>query len=158
MVPGSARNWIAVNALQQSSLNKKLKTKNMTTLHLRKSIGRSPLRLGFLLLSLVLVCFGLLPTAQAVLPPPTPDGGYPGGNTAEGDGALFNLTTGVGNTAIGSSALPNDTTGSFNTANGAQALANGPGGAPFSLFFSLVSHSGYRFMARRSTEVSPYLW
>ena len=27
-----------------------------------------------------LVCFGLLPTTQAVIPPP--DGGYPGGNTA----------------------------------------------------------------------------
>ena len=29
-----------------------------------------------------LVCFGLLPTTQAVSP--APDGGYPGGNTAEG--------------------------------------------------------------------------
>ena len=31
-----------------------------------------------------LVCLGLSPTAQALLPPPPPDGGYPGGNTAEG--------------------------------------------------------------------------
>jgi hypothetical protein len=31
MILGSARNWIAVNAVQQSSLNKKMKTKNMTT-------------------------------------------------------------------------------------------------------------------------------
>jgi hypothetical protein len=29
-------------------------------------------------------CFGLSPTAQALLPPPPPDGGYPNGNTAEG--------------------------------------------------------------------------
>ena len=29
-----------------------------------------------------LVCFGFLPTMQAVIPPP--DGGYPGFNTAEG--------------------------------------------------------------------------
>jgi len=39
MVPGSARNWIAVNAVQQFSLNQKVKTKNMTTLQLRKSIA-----------------------------------------------------------------------------------------------------------------------
>jgi hypothetical protein len=31
-----------------------MKTKNMTTLHLRKSIGRAPLRLGFLLIPLAL--------------------------------------------------------------------------------------------------------
>ena len=28
-------------------------------------------------------CFGVLPMAQALLPPPPPDGGYPNGNTAE---------------------------------------------------------------------------
>ena len=38
-------------------------------------------------------CFGLTPVAQAVVPPP--DGGYPGFNTAEGQNALFNLTSGV---------------------------------------------------------------
>jgi hypothetical protein len=59
------RNWNAVNAVQQSSLNKTMKTKNMTTLHLRKSIGLSPLRLGFLLIPLVLVCFGLSPAVRA---------------------------------------------------------------------------------------------
>jgi len=44
VVPGSVRNWIAVNAVQQSSLNRKMKTKNMTTLHLRNSISRSTLK------------------------------------------------------------------------------------------------------------------
>jgi hypothetical protein len=39
-----------------------------------------------------LACFALLPGAQAVSPPP--DGGYAGGNTAEGRNALFSLTTG----------------------------------------------------------------
>jgi hypothetical protein len=70
-----------------------------------------------------LVCFGFLPTMQAVSP--TPDGGYPGGNTAEGgSGALFSLITGTNNTAVGSSALFSLTTGIQNTAVGAQALKN----------------------------------
>src|SRR5258708_29013220 len=47
-----------------------------------------------------------------------PDGGYPGDNTAEGDNALLNLTTGLDNTAIGSQALLNNSTGNDNTANG----------------------------------------
>jgi uncharacterized coiled-coil protein SlyX len=104
-------------------LNKKMKTKNMTTLNLRTSIGRSPLRLAFLLIPLVLGCFALLPRAQAVSP--TPDGGYLGANTAEGGpGALFSLTTGTDNTAVGSQALFGLTTGVQNTAVGAQALFN----------------------------------
>lgn len=49
-------------------------------------------------------------------------GGYPGFNTAEGDDALFNLTTGSENTAIGFEALFSNTGGSFNTATGANAL------------------------------------
>jgi hypothetical protein len=42
------------------------------------------------LVALMLACFGLSPTAQAVSP--APDGGYPGGNTAEGQNALFSRT------------------------------------------------------------------
>jgi hypothetical protein len=98
-----------------------MKTKNMTTLHLRKSIGRSPLRLGLLLITLALACFALLPAAQAQLSPP-PDGGYPNDNTAEGTDALFSLTTGVSNTAVGFSALFSNTIGGNNTASGADAL------------------------------------
>jgi uncharacterized coiled-coil protein SlyX len=75
-----------------------------------------------LLITLLLVCFALLPRAQALLPPPPPDGGYPGFNTAEGDGALFNLTTGIRNTAIGFDALFSNTNGEQNTATGVQAL------------------------------------
>ena len=62
------------------------KNKNMTTLHLKKSIGRSPLRLALLLIPLVFACFALSPRAQAVSP--APDGGYPNFNTAEGTKAL----------------------------------------------------------------------
>ena len=67
----------------------------MTTLHLRKSIDRSPLRLRFLLIPLVLglAWFAFSPKARAVTP--APDGGYPGNNTAEGDFALNSLTSGT---------------------------------------------------------------
>jgi hypothetical protein len=98
-------NWIAV---KQSNLNKKEKTENMTTLLSRKSIDRSRLRSGFVLFTLS-AAFALVPIIQAVTPPP--DGGYPGGNTAEGEDALFSLTTGTENTAIGSQALYSNTDG-----------------------------------------------
>jgi trimeric autotransporter adhesin len=67
-----------------------------------------------------LVCFGLLPTMRAVSP--APDGGYPGGNTAEGQAALLSLTTGGFNTAVGFLSARSLTTGSFNTAVGAGTL------------------------------------
>ena len=80
---------------------------------------RPPLR-AFFLIPITLGCFALSPTARAVDPPP--DGGYPNGNTAEGDDALLNLTSGTNNTAIGFEALLNNTTGFQNTATGFQAL------------------------------------
>ena len=60
------------------------------------------------------------PNARAVVPPP--DGGYPGFNTAEGQNALFSLTTGAANTAVGWFSLFSDTEASFNTATGAGTL------------------------------------
>ena len=60
--------------------------------------------------------------ARAVSPPP--DGGYPSGNTAEGQDPLFNLTTGANNTAMGLEALYSTTTGNSNTAIGYAALHN----------------------------------
>jgi Chaperone of endosialidase len=77
-------------------------------------------RIPPILIIFALVCFALLPIAQAVVPPP--DGGYPGLNTAEGQKALFSLTTGQGNTAVGWFTLESLTTGNFNTAIGAAAL------------------------------------
>jgi hypothetical protein len=44
------------------------------------------------LITFALACFALVQNAQAVIPPP--DGGYPNGNTAEGDSALSGLTDG----------------------------------------------------------------
>src|SRR5881392_1228892 len=83
---------------------------------------RKNLRRGLFLIPLVLVVAGvsLAPTARALRPPP--DGGYPNETTAEGDGALFSLTTGEGNTALGSNALHDNTTGNNNTATGTNAL------------------------------------
>jgi len=72
------------------------------------------------ILILILIGLAWLPASQAVNPPP--DGGYPGGNTAEGQSALFSLTTGADNTAVGLSSLLSITDASFNTAIGAGAL------------------------------------
>ena len=83
-----------------------------------------------LLIALALLCFGLLPGAQAVVPPP--DGGYGPpdygvGNTAEGEEALLNLSSGGFNTAAGYRTLFSNTTGNFNTAVGAGALFSNTG-------------------------------
>jgi hypothetical protein len=73
------------------------------------------------IIALLLVCSGLLPmNAFGVVPPP--DGGYAGGNTAEGQNALLSLTTGGFNTAVGFLSLRSNTIGSFNTAVGAGTL------------------------------------
>src|SRR5881392_898115 len=69
---------------------------------------------------LALTCFALLPKAQALRP--APGGGYPGGNTAEGQNALSSLTTGLYNTALGFSSLTGNTEGKFNTATGVATL------------------------------------
>ena len=99
--------------------------KSMTTLYLKKPMGRSSLRLALLLIPLVFACFALSPMAQAVSPPP--DGGYPGGNTAEGQGALLSLTDGAFNTAVGWHSLFANTTGYLNTGVGAGTLASNIG-------------------------------
>jgi hypothetical protein len=77
-------------------------------------------RIPSVLITFALVCFALSPRVQAVVP--APDGGYPNFTTAEGQNALFSLTTGSANTAVGWFSLRNDTTGSNNTAIGAGAL------------------------------------
>src|SRR5881394_286256 len=85
---------------------------------IKRSIGRPLLRSAFIISALA--CFALVPQAQAVVP--APDGGYPGGNTAEGQSALFSLTSGGYNTAIGFLSLKSNTAGPFNTGIGAGAL------------------------------------
>ena len=67
-----------------------------------------------------LACLAFVQHAQAVSP--APDGGYPGGNTAEGQNALFSLSSGAYNSALGFFSLRSNTTGNFNTAIGAGTL------------------------------------
>ena len=114
------------------------------------------------LIALTLGCFGLSPTARAVDPPP--DGGYPNFNTAEGEDALFSLTTGINNTALGFealfsnakgnnntavgwSALQHNTKGLANTAIGSQAMqtnTTGDANAAFGVFTLFNNSTGFR--------------
>ena len=80
-------------------------------------------------LTTMLLALGLLALAsrtRAVVP--APDGGYPGGNTAEGTNALLSRTTGLYNTAIGIYSLLSITDGNFCTAVGAGALLGNTAG------------------------------
>jgi hypothetical protein len=80
----------------------------------------------FLILVLI-VWFGSLQNTHAVNPPP--DGGYPLGNTAEGEDALFSLTAnGAENTALGFHGLFSNQTGRANTATGFEALNDNTSG------------------------------
>src|SRR5262245_61240332 len=83
----------------------------------------------FLVISVMLVCFELLPTVLGELPPPPPEGGYPDGNTAVGTQALLDLTSGQDNTALGFRALGDNAEGNLNTAVGSTALRNNRGGS-----------------------------
>ncbi len=93
-------------------------------LPLEKRVKRWRLSRHWVLLVIpaMLVAFELLPTAQAVLPPP--EGGYSDGNTAMGTEALLDLTTGQDNTALGFRALTENAEGRHNTAVGSTALRN----------------------------------
>jgi hypothetical protein len=73
-------------------------------------------RVSFIFIVVLLICVGLLPKVEAVSPPP--DGGYPGGNTAEGENALLSLTSGTYNTAVGFASLKKNTIEGLNTAIG----------------------------------------
>src|SRR5436853_3166132 len=98
-----------------------------TLVSCRQDPARSlPLRRGFLLIPLVLVCFAFLPKMQAALPPEipgNPDGCYPAFTTAEGCNALHQLTGGIGDTAVGWYSNFLAGAASFNTSVGAGTLA-----------------------------------
>src|SRR5206468_12277191 len=111
-----------LHGCQNPTIMKKILLDTLTSFRasLRNSTtyGSSPR--GLLLIPLILVCFALSPQMQALSPPP--DGGYPNGNTAEGDGALSGLTGGFYNSAVGFLSLLSNADASFNTGVGAGTL------------------------------------
>ena len=72
----------------------------------------------------LILILGLALTSNSFAVDPPPDGGYAGDNTAEGEDALFSLTTGIENTAVGFDSLFNNTSGDENTALGMNSLLN----------------------------------
>jgi hypothetical protein len=78
----------------------------------------------------VLLALGFL-ALQMVTPehaPAAPEAALPGFNTADGDHALFSLTSGSANAAVGWYSLFSDADGSFNTATGAGSLLSNMSG------------------------------
>jgi len=104
----------------------------MKTLHI-KTIGRSPLRLSFTLISMTFACLALSPQAGAACQ----EGCLTNNNTVLGDDALLNNTIGFNNTAIGVEALHDNTTGFSNTAIGPFALKSNTNG-----FFNTANGTG----------------
>src|SRR6266536_255312 len=68
-----------------------------------------------------LVCFGLCQQVQSATDTPDP-GPKPSSNTADGQAALFSLTTGLYNSAFGFDSLLSNSTSNFNTGVGAGTL------------------------------------
>jgi hypothetical protein len=101
------------NRGERNSCFMKAKTPPITN-----SSSGSPSRYGLFLIPLMLAAFALSPAAQAECR----DGCDVGGNTFQGEDALFSLTTGTENTALGFNALYSNTTGDSNTATGSLAL------------------------------------
>jgi hypothetical protein len=130
MVPGSGRNWSAVNAVNNPP-EQNMKPTKTTTPPIRNSISRAPWWRDLLLIPLAtaLAWFALVPAPNAFGVTPRPDGGYPNGNTAEGDAALARLTSGSYDTAVGFQTLFSNTTGIYNTGTGVNALYSNTSGA-----------------------------
>jgi endosialidase-like protein len=96
------------------------KSEIMKTEFVRSLVPRLPNRRRFIVLLVALGC-GVF-SRETLAVSPAPDGSYPNGNTAEGNGALFSLTNGFWNTALGQQTLYHDTSGNYNTAVGVGAL------------------------------------
>src|SRR6516165_10186579 len=131
-----------------------------TTSTISNLINNSLLRYAFIIMPFVLMCVATLPGARAVSPPP--DGGYPGGNTAEGTDALLSLSSGTDNTAIGADALANNVSGNDNTAVGFQTLLLATGNhntavGSEALFFDTGGHdntaTGFQALQNNTTGI-----
>src|SRR6266545_4528506 len=108
----------------QNIMKQSMKIKTIPCLHRRSHacIASIAGRTLSLLVLFALGAFAVSPPPNAFGVSPAPDGGYPGGNTAEGLNALFSLTSGTYNTAVGVFSLRTNTEGNFNTAVGAGTL------------------------------------
>src|SRR5437667_535716 len=104
-----------------------MKTKNMTTPDLRKTISRPPLRRSFVLtvFALALTWLALSSQARAACQQGCD---LNNANTFLGDDDLISNTTGGDHAATGSQALFSNTTGSDNTATGFAALNHNTSG------------------------------
>src|SRR6266536_6262077 len=69
-----------------------------------------------------LVCFGLCQQVQSATDTPDPGGTLPVSNTADGQSALFSLTTGLYNSAFGFLSVLSISDANFDTGIGAGAL------------------------------------
>jgi len=76
-----------------------------------------------------LVCFGLCQQVQSATDTPDPGGSLPTSNTADGQGALGSLTTGLYNSAFGFLSVLSLSDGNFDTGVGAGALLVDNGGS-----------------------------
>jgi len=94
------------------------KGKEMKELHEENAMKR----MSILIVAGIFAWFGLCGCPDTFGVVPAPDGGYPGGNTAEGQSALLGLTTGTFNTAVGLFSVETLSTGNFNTGIGAGTL------------------------------------
>jgi hypothetical protein len=117
--PGSLRQMIRLHRFLTETTHINNHQKPMKQL-IQFTQARAAARRSGILIILLLACFAGLQQAQAVIP--APDGGYPGGNTAEGQNALLSLTSGTYNTAVGFFSLRSNTEGNFNTGVGAGTL------------------------------------
>ncbi len=150
MVPGSARNWIAVNAVQQFNFNKNEtnETDNSALDKINRQVAVEACCLSRPAGARLLCVFAHrasqasdadanansdfdtapTPTPSPTTPTPSPSPTPPGEDRGNGNSAAENVdalnpaTTGANNTAHGWSSLFSNTTGSNNTANGFDAL------------------------------------
>ncbi|PYK69505.1 MAG: hypothetical protein DME45_01870 [Verrucomicrobia bacterium] len=118
--------------------------------------------LSLVAIILLAVCFSVFTGPEAFGVNPAPDGGYPGGNTAEGTDALLSLSSGTNNTAIGADALANNVSGNDNTAVGFQALLLATGNhntavGSETLFFDTSGHDntavGFQALLNNTTGI-----
>src|SRR6266513_6158018 len=75
-----------------------------------------------------LVCFGLCQQVQSATDTPDPGGSLTTSNTADGQGALGSLSTGLYNSAFGFLSVLSLSDGNFDTGVGAGALLGDNGG------------------------------